>query len=67
MNTNVIEREKRSERRKEIITLTVRFDVIAIVRHQFHSELPSNLGEKRNIMNNIVSVIRKISSHHFLE
>lgn len=32
--------------------LTMRFNVIAVVRHQFGSELPGSPGERRDIMNN---------------
>lgn len=56
INTNVIEREKRSKRREKMHTLTVRFTVITVVRHQFASELPSSPEEKGDIINNIVFI-----------
>lgn len=37
-------------------TLTVRFTVITVVRHQFVSELPSSPEEKGDIINNIVFI-----------
>lgn len=46
--------------------LTVKMSVIAIVLHQFGSELPGSPGEKRDIMNNIVFIIRKMNSYHVL-
>ena len=46
--------------------LTVKLSVTAVIRPQFDSELPGSPGEKRDIMNNIVFIIRKMNSYHFL-
>lgn len=40
--------------------------VIGAVKHQFGGELPGSPGEKRDSIDNIVFIVRKMNSSHFL-
>lgn len=41
--------------------------VIGAVKHQFGGELPGSPEEKRDIVDNIVFIVRKMNSYHFLQ
>lgn len=40
--------------------------VIGAVKHQFGGKLPGSPEEKRDIVDNIAFIVRKMNSYHFL-
>ena len=44
----------------------MKMSVIGADKHQFGGELPGSPGEKRETIGNIVFIVRKMNSSHFL-
>ena len=59
-------RKGTEKKKEEAIIIAVKMSVIGAVKHQFRGELPVSPGEKRDTVDNIVFVVRKMNSYHFL-
>lgn len=54
------------KKKEEAIIIAVKMSVIGAVKHKCGGELPVSPGEKRDTVDNIVFIVRKMNSYHFL-